>query len=263
MKRIFAITYLVVLFSLSLVVPFLFPDLGTDIDLDKALILPSGSYWFGTDSLGRDLMFRVLIGAKTTVFVGVTSALISILLGSLIGIGLSLLPRFLEHIFLRFVEVVDSVPSVIWVCLLFVSFYKEGSSLLFMIVAMFSVGWISSAKISRIASHKIISAQYIEAAQAMGVSKLRLIFKHIFPNMQESVISIFCYQLTYFFIFDSVLSFYGFGIQPPGLSWGVLILDGWKSIAFYPHLLVCPSAVLFVTILSLNIIIRSLKRENQ
>jgi oligopeptide transport system permease protein len=269
MKKSFllsAILFWILMGSLSLVVSLFFLEVSQTIDLSNSYLPPNGLHLLGTDSLGRDLLVRLLIGFKNTCLIGLTSATFSLLIGMGVGVFAAFVGGSVEALIFRLVEVFDSVPSLIWVSVFFYasrSYFPDSTVAFQIIFAMILVGWIPSSRIARTVTHKILVQEYVQAATALGASRVRIVFFHLFPNMWKSMVVSFSYSLTHFFIFDSVLSFIGFGIQPPDVSWGTLILDGWNHIAYYPHLLLGPALLLFATLFSLNLVIEFFKNEKE
>ena len=123
-----------------------------------------------------------------------------------------------------------------------------------MLLALSVFGWIMMARVVRGQVMQTKESLYVEAARSMGASQVSILIRHIWPNILGPIIVVLTFQIPQFILFESILSFIGLGLQPPFSSWGVLANTGWKTMKSYPHLIMAPSLLLFMTILAFNLL---------
>jgi oligopeptide transport system permease protein len=228
---------------------------------DKILVTPNAEHWLGTDDLGRDLFSRLVHGARMSMAVGLVAAIISFVLGTVLGSISGWLGGRADAAIMRSIDIVDSIPSMVLLILvkiLFDSFdliqTPELRALTGMILALSIFGWIMMARVVRGQVLQVKESLYVEAARSLGASWHSILRKHIFPNILGPIIVVLTFQIPQFILFESILSFIGLGLQPPFSSWGVLANTGWKTIKSYPHLIMAPSMLLFLTMLAFNLL---------
>lgn len=229
--------------------------------LDQVLMPPSSAHWLGTDSLGRDMLSRLIYGARISMAVGVITALISLVIGTIYGALSGWFGGWTDAVLMRSIDILDSIPSIvllILVKLVFESFdiiaNPELKALTGMLIALSVTSWVSLARVVRGQVLQVKQMAYVEAARSMGASGLRMVVQHIFPNILGPVIVLLTFQIPSNILAESFLSFLGLGLQPPYSSWGVLANDGWRSLSSYPHLMISPGAAIFVAMLAFNLL---------
>jgi oligopeptide transport system permease protein len=232
-------------------------------DTEKILMSPGAEHWFGTDSLGRDLFTRVFYGARVSLFVAIFSSSLTMFLGILFGALAGWFEGWSERFLIRSLDVLQAVPSFLLVsilCLFLQGVFNVGDfnvrTLLSLGVSISLVHWFNIAKITRGQTRQIKAQSYVEAARALGATPLRIFRKHILPNMQGTLWALFVMQIPASILYESMISFVGYGLQPPQVSWGILLQEGWRSLSQFPHLLLLPALVLFLTVLSFHLIFR-------
>ncbi len=229
--------------------------------LDNVLASPSMKYWLGTDSLGRDMLSRLIYGARISMAVGVITAIISLVIGTVYGAVSGWFGGWADGVMMRSVDILDSIPSIvllILVKLVFESFDIIGNpelkALTGMLLALSLTSWVSLARVVRGQVLQVKQMAYVESARAMGASGLRMVVQHILPNILGPVIVLLTFQIPSNILAESFLSFLGLGLQPPYSSWGVLANDGWRSLESYPHLMISPGVAIFVAMLAFNLL---------
>ena len=229
--------------------------------LDNVLASPSMKYWLGTDSLGRDMLSRLIYGARISMAVGVITAIISLGIGTVYGAVSGWFGGWTDGVMMRSVDILDSIPSIvllILVKLVFESFDIIGNpelkALTGMLLALSLTSWVSLARVVRGQVLQVKQMAYVESARAMGASGLRMVVQHILPNILGPVIVLLTFQIPSNILAESFLSFLGLGLQPPYSSWGVLANDGWRSLESYPHLMISPGVAIFVAMLAFNLL---------
>lgn len=230
-------------------------------DPERILMPPGVEHWFGTDSLGRDLFTRVFYGARVSLFVAVFSSSLTMFLGVSAGAFAGWLGGWSERFLIRSLDVLQAIPSFLLVsllCLFFQGVLPVGDfnlrSLLAVSLSISLVHWFNVAKVTRGLTRQIKALGYIEAARALGATPQRIFLGHILPNMSGTLGVLFVIQIPASILYESMISFAGYGLQSPQVSWGILLQEGWRSLSQFPHLLLLPALVLFLTVLSFQLI---------
>ncbi|MDQ2824936.1 MAG: ABC transporter permease [Verrucomicrobiota bacterium] len=210
---------------------------------------PSSEHWLGTDTLGRDLLVRILYGGRVSLAVGLCATAVALVIGVIYGAISGFLGGKIDIFMMRIVDIIFALPFTVFVILLMVFF---GRKFVLLFVAIGAVQWLVMARIVRGQVMSIRKMEFIEAAEALGLSKLRIIFRHIIPNALGPIIVYATLTVPAVMLLEAFLSFLGLGVQPPMSSWGVLIKDGADSMEEFPWLLIFPGLTLALTLFSLN-----------
>ncbi len=233
--------------------PWLSPYSAGGLEEKRILEAPSYAHWMGTDGLGRDLLTRVLYGARVSMAVGVGTALIALVIGTIYGLVSGFKGGAIDQLMMRFVDIFYGLPDMLIFILLSLLFGRNVGGLL---VALGLVSWVRFARIAR---GQVLQAKeylFVEGARAMGASRRRLVLRHILPNITGPIIVTLTFSIPAAILAESTLSFIGIGINDPysswGTSWGTLAQDGWRAMRTYPHILFFPAAAIFLTILAFN-----------
>ena len=243
--------FLGILAILSLLAPLIAPFSYEAQDLSLGAVGPNSLHLLGTDSLGRDLLTRILYGGRVSLLVGFCATAVSVLIGVTYGAIAGYRGGLLDTIMMRFVDVMYAFPFTIFVIILMVFFDR---SLVLLFVAIGAVEWLTMARIVRGQVLSIAKQEFVEAAVIMGIPRRRIIFRHIVPNILGPVIVYTTLTIPGVMLLEAFLSFLGLGVQPPASSWGLLIREGAESMEEYPWLLIFPGLMLSVTLFSLNFI---------
>ena len=212
---------------------------------------PSLKYLLGTDRLGRDLLSRIIYGSRVSMFVGVISSLLALIIGAVYGAISGLARQRTDNFMMRIVDIIYSLPDLLLIILISVVI---GRSVIGIFLALALVSWVTIARLVRGEVLKLKEQLFVEAARGLGASNLRIIFLHLLPNTAGPLIVTLTFRIPAAILAESTLSFVGLGITPPFSSWGTLANDGWSAIKFYPHLIIFPGLAIFLTILSFNYI---------
>jgi len=218
-------------------------------DTLNILSIPSFEHWLGTDRLGRDLLSRMIYGARVSLFVGVFSTLLALIIGTIYGTISAYVGGRTDSFMMRVVDVVFALPDLLMIILITV---LMGHGITGVFIALTIVSWVTIARLVRGEVLRIKEYPYILAAKALGASHYRVMLREIFPNILGILVVTLSFRIPVAILAESTLSFIGLGIAPPASSWGTLASDGWTAIKFYPHLILFPSLAIFFTILSFN-----------
>lgn len=233
--------------------PLLSPYSPAGFQEARILEGPSWSHWLGTDGLGRDLFTRIFYGARVSLTVGIGTALIALIIGSLYGLISGYAGGPLDNLLMRIVDVFYSLPDLLIFILLSLLL---GRNIAGVLLALGLVSWVRFARIAR---GQVLQAKefvYVEGARAIGASHLRIILRHILPNIAGPILVTLTFSIPAAILAESTLSFIGLGINDPysewGTSWGTLAQDGWRAMRTYPHIILFPGLAIFFTILAFN-----------
>jgi len=241
--------FLFIIFIVSLLAPWVAPYSYQEQDTLNILAFPGIDHFLGTDRLGRDLLSRMIYGARVSLFVGVFSTLIALVIGTVYGTVSAYVGGKTDNLMMRVVDVVFALPDLLMIILITV---LMGRGVVGVFIALTMVSWVTIARLVRGEVLRIKEYPFILAAKALGASHFRIMLREIFPNILGILVVTLSFRIPVAILAESTLSFIGLGIAPPASSWGTLASDGWTAIKFYPHLILFPSLAIFFTILSFN-----------
>ncbi|WP_338165824.1 oligopeptide ABC transporter permease OppC [Vibrio sp. 10N] len=210
---------------------------------------PSADHWFGTDALGRDLYVRTLVGGRISLMVGVLGALVAVVIGTLYGAASGFIGGRVDRIMMRILEILYAVPFMFLVIVL-VTFFGRNIVLIF--VAIGAIAWLDMARIVRGQTLSLRSKEFIEAAHVCGVSKWKIITRHIVPNVLGIVAVYSTLLIPSMILTESFLSFLGLGVQEPMTSWGALLQEGANTMEVAIWQLMFPAAFMVITLFCFN-----------
>lgn len=243
--------FLIFLFVMALVGPWLTSYTYYETHLHLKNKAPSLQFWFGTDELGRDLFTRIWWGARISLFVGISAAIIDMILGVFYGAFAGFYGGKVDEFMMRFADILYSLPYLLVVILLMV---VMGSGLTTIVVAMTLTGWINMARIVRAQILQLKELDFILAAKSMGASSGRILIKHLIPNTVGSIITTMTLTIPAAIFTEAFLSFLGLGVQAPVASWGTMASDGLSALRYYPWRLFFPAGFISLTMLSFNVL---------
>ena len=228
---------------------------------------------FGTDSVGRDLMARTMYGARVSIIIGISAAIIVLIIGSIYGAVSGIFGGAVDFIMMRLVELIYSIPEVLIVLLLQVvlkdplqkwfdagttalarSMSDLGTGIVSILITFGLLYWVTMARIVRGQVLQLRKQEYIMATEALGASKWRIIKRHLLPNCVGALVITTCLQIPSAIFLESFLSFLGLGVSAPMASLGSLCSDALQTISLYPYRLVYPAITLTIIVLSLNLV---------
>ncbi|RXJ00707.1 ABC transporter permease [Anaerobacillus alkaliphilus] len=250
-KAAMAGAFIVFIFiALAVFAPFIAPHDPLDIQMAKKLQTPSAEHWLGTDDKGRDILSRILYGARISLTVGIVSTVIGAFVGVILGIVAGYYGRWIDSFIMRVCDVLLAFPGIL-LALAIVTVLGASTINVILAVAFFAIP--SFARIVRGSTLSVKKLEYIDAIRAMGSSDFRIIFKHILPNIVSPIIVQATLYIASAIITASALSFLGMGTQPPTPEWGMMLSQGRSYIAQAPHLTLFPGLVILLVVIGFNL----------
>lgn len=238
---------------LAIFAPFLSPHAYDAVSFQcQAILQPpslAGFHLFGTDGAGRDLFVRTLYGARVSLTVGLTATAVALTIGILYGAIAGFVGGVVDTVMMRIVDVLYALPFLFFVIILMVVF---GRNFILLFLAIGAVEWLTMARIVRGQTLSLKNQEFIEAAEAVGVTRLGIILRHVIPNVVGPVIVYVTLTIPAVILAESFLSFLGLGIQEPLTSWGVLIAEGKDELETSPWMLLFPAIFMAVTLFCFN-----------
>ena len=230
---------------------------GVVIDKYEASNVPEDVYYYlGTDSLGRDLLSRILYGTRVSLFIAFMAALFNLTLGVVYGLTSGWLGGKVDNIMQRILEILSGVPNLV-VVILMLLVLKPGISSI--IIALALTEWLSMARVVRAQTLKLKNQEYILAARTLGQSPMKIALRQILPSLAVVIIIQVMFSIPSAIFFEAFLSFIGIGIPAPNASLGTLINDGYKTFRFLPHLMWYPAGIMSVIMICFNLLADGLR----
>lgn len=248
---LFGLIFVVVVVLFAIFAPILSRYSYETQNLQNRNALPSTEHWFGTDKLGRDLYIRVMYGARISLSIGFASALINLVIGIIYGGVAGYVGGKVDMLMMRTVDIIYSVPGLLYVILILMVF---GNNITSMLIAISITSWVNMARQVRTQVMALKETEFAMAAKVIGASHLRILLKHLVINAMGPIIVSLTMMVPQAIFTESFLSFLGIGISQPQSSWGVLASEARGLIHTYPLQIIWPIAAMSLTILSLNFI---------
>ena len=245
----FGALILFILILCAALAPWIAPYTYSFQNLELGASPPSAAHILGTDVLGRDLLSRILYGARISLLVGFVATGVALVIGVSWGIIAGYAGGKVDSVMMRIVDVLYGLPFIIFIILLMVIF---GRNLWLLFGAIGAVEWLTMARIVRGQVIGLKNQEFVMAAKAMGVSNLSMFRKHLLPNILGPIAVYATLTIPQVMLLEGFLSFLGLGIQPPMSSWGTLIKDGVESMEEYSWLLIYPGLTFTITLFALN-----------
>ncbi len=262
-----SLAFLALLALAVLAAPWLSEQQGIDpsaVDLFNAMAPPSAQHWLGTDELGRDLFYRLLLGGRASLAVGLAAALGAAAIGTLIGLLAGERGGWLDALLMRGTDAMIALPLLpILIVLSAIDLTKlgippsaaqsESTALIRLIVLVALVGWTTTARLVRAATRETLAQDYVLAARAMGAGPARILLRHVLPNILAPLMVATTLSVGQVILFESVLSFLGLGLDPGTASWGRMLAGAQDLLWEAPALALYPGLAIAATVIACNL----------
>jgi oligopeptide transport system permease protein len=236
---------------LALLGPVLGPD-PTLINPELPTSAPGiAGHWFGTDDLGRDLFSRIAVGARISLLIGIATAVVAVIIGTLYGTLSAMSEGRVDTMMMRLIDVIYSLPGLM-IVILFSVFL--GRSVWSLVLALSLFSWPDTARIIRGQVLFLKREEFVEAVHSLGGTSGWLVVRHFLPNLMGLIILTATITVPRAILTESTLSFIGLGVEPPLSSWGTMASEGWQLVRVAPHMLLIPALFIFSTMVALNLL---------
>lgn len=255
-----ALVILVILAAMAIA-----PGLFTSVDPQRCILLnsrkpPVYGSWFGFDIQGCDVFARTVHGARASLSVALLATIGSTLIGGALGLIAGLKGGAVDAVISRVTDVVLGLPTLLGAIVILATLGSSGSGVLRLALVLSLLGWATEARLMRASVLQARNADYVDAARAAGAGSLRIALRHVLPNAVAPLLVLATLSLGGYVGTEATLSYLGLGLQPPVISWGTAISDAQPYLASAPHMLLFPSLVLTVTVLSLVLLGEAVRR---
>lgn len=255
-----ALVILVILAAMAIA-----PSLFTSVDPQRCILLnsrkpPAYGSWFGFDIQGCDVFARTVHGARASLSVALLATIGSTLIGGALGLLAGLKGGAVDAVISRVTDVVLGLPTLLGAIVILATLGSSGSGVLRLALVLSLLGWATEARLMRASVLQARNADYVDAARAAGAGSLRIALRHVLPNAVAPLLVLATLSLGGYVGTEATLSYLGLGLQPPVISWGTAISDAQPYLASAPHMLLFPSLILTVTVLSLVLLGEAVRR---
>jgi len=221
------------------------------LTLEGAPLAPNGTFWLGTDLLGRDLLTRILYGARTSLIIGVVANGVALLIGTLVGITAGYFRGWIGSILMRFTDLMMAFPALLLaICLAAV--FEPSLWIVAMVIAL--VNWVQTARVIYTQTSSLTEREFIDAERTLGASSARILFRHILPHLIPTIIVWGTLGISTTVLLEATLSYLGVGVQPPTASWGNIIFENQTYFQAAPWLVFLPGAAILALALAFNLV---------
>lgn len=230
--------------------PILAPYGPYEMSLREAYMAPCAKHWMGTDSFGRDIMSRLMYGAKYSLFLGLFASFVSTAMGVIIGSIAGYFGGMVETLIMRFCDIFSAIPPMLMMIIISASL---GPGFVNTVLAMSIGGWTGTCRMTRAQILAERSKEYLEAAESINAPKTSIMFRHLLPNVISPTIVSTTMSIGMMITSAAGLSYLGLGVQPPTPEWGALLSDGTLYIEKYPYMILFPGLAIGITVFAINL----------
>jgi peptide/nickel transport system permease protein len=246
---LFALAMIILFIIIAIFAPFIAPYAPETIDLKNMNKGPMEGHLLGTDSLGRDLLSRIIYGSRVSLLVGIVTECIAVPLGVVLGAIAGYYGGKVDALISRVIETMASFPFILFALVLM---YVLGKGLVAVFIALGIIGWIGLARLIRGQVIQLKEREFVEAARAAGASDFAIIFKHLVPNCLSTIIVVITLDIPDDIVYEATLSFIGLGVQPPMPSWGSILAEAMRYMRQNPGYCIYPGLALMFLVLMFN-----------
>lgn len=262
------IVMLIVIFTSSIIIPIISPYKFDEQLRGEEFQTSSLKHWLGTDSLGRDVLVRLMYATRISLLVGIVASLTNMIIGTIYGGISGIVGGKVDNIMMRVIDIFISIPQIIYVIFIimickniFSGLDNDIREVISLLVAIGITYWLKMARVIRAEVLNIKEQDFVKYAITLGSSKIKILIKHIIPNTIQTIMAITVLQIPTAIFTEAFLSFIGIGINPPIPSWGSLIYEGVGSIYSHPQIVIYTSTLIIVTMVLMSIIGEYLKEK--
>jgi peptide/nickel transport system permease protein len=212
---------------------------------------PNSQFWLGTDLVGRDLLSRLIYGARTSLVIGVVANGIAVVIGSLVGIAAGYFRGWVDTVLMRFTDLMMAFPALL-LAIVLAAIFTPSLWIVAMVIAM--VNWVQIARVVYTETRSIAERDFVTAERAMGAGAGRILFRHILPHLLSTIIVWATLGIATTVLLEATLSFLGIGVQPPIPSWGNIIFENQTYFTSAPWLVFIPGAAILALALAFNLV---------
>lgn len=248
MAAVGGITILLIIL-IAVFAPLITPYDPYIVDLNNQFIRPNLVHLLGTDMFGRDVLARIIYGARISLLIGLVPTTITMVIGTILGVISGYYGGKLDFIIMNIVNMVLAFPSLL---LAMVVMYTLGASLLNIFIALSIVGWGGTARVVRAQTLSYKNKEFIEAARAIGIKDIVIMMKHILPNCIPQLLVLFTLNIPGSILSEASLSFLGVGAKPPASSWGLMVSNGKEYLFNAPWVAIAPGVAILIVVLAFN-----------
>lgn len=248
--------FIILIVFMAIFAPLIAPHPPTKMFNDHRLEASSGSYFLGTDDFGRDLLSRIVYGARISLIVGLSSVAISVIFGALFGLLAGYYGRWIDNVIMRIMDILFAFPEIL-LALAIIAALGPGT-----VNTILAIGIVNIPIFTRLVRGAVLSikhSEYVESAKSIGTGTSRILFMEIFPNISAPLLVQSTLAISGAVLTESALSFLGLGIQPPDPSWGGMISEARQYMELAPGMIIWPCAAMILTILAFNLFGDSLR----
>ena len=250
-RAMFGLFFIIALVIVAIFADYIAPYGMKEQNLSNALEFPNSSHWLGTDDLGRDILSRIIYGTRISLTVGVSAVVFALIIGGILGVLAGYYQGWIDTLIMRFVDILLSIPSILLAIAIVVSL---GSSLRNLIIAIGIANIPVFARVIRSGVISIKEQEFIEASKALGANDLRIIFKHIIPNIMSPIIVQSSTGIATAILSAVGLGFIGLGLEASVAEWGTMLNSGRGYIRTHYYLTLYPGLAIMLTVLSFNLL---------
>jgi peptide/nickel transport system permease protein len=221
------------------------------LTLEGAPLPPDAKFWLGTDLLGRDLLTRILFGARTSLIIGIVANGVALVIGTLVGVTAGYFRGWIGSALMRFTDLMMAFPALLLaICLAAV--FEPSLWIVAMVIAL--VNWVQTARVIYTETSSLAEREFIDAERTIGASAPRILFRHILPHLLPTIIVWGTLGISTTVLLEATLSYLGIGVQPPTASWGNIIFENQTYFQAAPWLVFFPGAAILALALAFNLI---------
>ena len=269
---VMGIVFLIVVTLLAIFAPVVAPHSPVEQNLLSTYARPSSEHWLGTDQFGRDMLSRIIYGARVSLSVAVITVIAVLIIGVPVGLITGYFGGKLDFLLMRLVDVMYAIPDLLFIILIttflnaVLNQEPDGAlvvlhrlndisgGLMGVFIALAIFGWLTLSRLVRGQILSLRNNEYVQAARALGAGHTRIMLVHLLPNAVAPLTVGVALLVPSFILAEAGLSFLGLGIQPPDASWGIMVSEGVQSLRSHPHTMIVPGLALSLTLLSFNFI---------